>query len=164
VLLRDHVWLRPAMFVSQRVMRWRGCRGAAYHRLAAALHNTTVHTGCLADAPACVMQRHLSAAPARAGAHVKARGTMPHDRPGRLGERGRARAGSLLLQNGTHALWEWHRNQDAERVTADAVWIVRSEACTQLPAARGARARAPAARAAPGWGRGRHAGPALTQQ
>ncbi|KAK9825687.1 hypothetical protein WJX81_004210 [Elliptochloris bilobata] len=27
--------------------------------------------------------------------------------------------GSLLLQNTTHALWQWHRNQDAVRVTAD---------------------------------------------
>ena len=153
------------MFVSQRVVRWRGCRCAAYHRLQQLFTTPPFILGVWQMLPpACVMQRHLSAAPARAGARVKARGTRPHDRPGRLCERGRARAGSLLLQNGTHALWEWHRNQDAERVTADAVWIVRSEACTQLPAAWGARARAPAARAAPGWGRGRHAGPALTQQ
>ena len=56
------------------------------------------------------------------------------------------RAGSLLMQNGTHALWEWHRNQDAVRVTADAVWIVRSEACTVGERSAGARpAGAPAA-------------------
>ena len=48
-----------------------------------------------------------------------------------------SRAGSLLLQNATHALWEWHRNQDAARVTADAVWIERSEECLRS-ARRGA--------------------------
>ena len=58
-------------------------------------------------------------------------------------------AGSLLLQNATHALWEWHRNQDAARVTADAVWIARSAECL-----RGGRAGAAA-----GSGLGRRADP-----
>ena len=69
-------------------------------------------------------------------------------------------AGSLLLQNGTHALWEWHRNQDAVRVTADAVWIVRSETCTVGVRSAGARlAGAPTA----GSGFGRRAGPWAAQ-
>ena len=69
-------------------------------------------------------------------------------------------AGSLLLQNGTHALWEWHRNQDAGRVTADAVWIVRSGVCTVGERSAGAR-RAGAPTAVPDLGR--RAGPWAAQ-
>ena len=43
--------------------------------------------------------------------------------------------GTLDFLNGTHALWQWHRNQDGAAVTKDQVYIVRdTDSCAnKLP-------------------------------
>ncbi|CAL8470424.1 g9966 [Coccomyxa elongata] len=37
--------------------------------------------------------------------------------------------GVFDLKNATHALWQWHRNQDALPVVSDEVWVVRNTSC-----------------------------------
>lgn len=38
--------------------------------------------------------------------------------------------GTLDFINGTHTLWQWHRNQDGEPVASDTAYIVRrTERC-----------------------------------
>ena len=38
--------------------------------------------------------------------------------------------GTLDFVNGTHALWQWHRNQDGEAIASDTVYVVRrTERC-----------------------------------
>ncbi|KAL4432463.1 hypothetical protein ABPG77_001762 [Micractinium sp. CCAP 211/92] len=49
--------------------------------------------------------------------------------------------GILTIQNATHALWEWHKNQVDDSQVSDSVMLTRgsdSEACTKARAAAGA--------------------------
>jgi hypothetical protein len=44
--------------------------------------------------------------------------------------------GTLDFINTTHALWNWHRNQDGLAVATDTIWIVRNTTCpSRTPAA-----------------------------
>ena len=39
--------------------------------------------------------------------------------------------GVFSVHNATHAHWEWHRDQDEERVLSDDTWLVREPSCLQ---------------------------------
>jgi hypothetical protein len=53
--------------------------------------------------------------------------------------------GILVVTNATHAVWQWHRNQDAADVISDETFIVRKEDClSRAPTPLPSIAKAPA--------------------